>query len=638
MIEIAGLTPAQIQALRLHELTPMNIEAEHGILHTLGGYRIPYWEPSGAPTAFFRDRVYWPEALRDHGRRRTPKYLQSAGTQVRAYFPPLQKWPKILADPTRELLLTEGEKKAAIACLHGFPTLGLAGIDSYQSSTQVLDLIPNLEAIAWHHRPVCILYDSDLKENRDGRQTATRLALRLEQRGAKVKLIFLPGGTLGTPKVGLDDFLLAQSSKALRALIEEAPMLNPESPELRDLLDRAVLVKSESRIFLCDPDAFGNLPTFSRLNFQTSYIEKENRAVLTPTGRPQFKPVSLADIWFEHPEMRKANRLALLPDKPPLTVIDGDLNIYKGMGVTPKKGDVRPMMKLLKNLLVRPEELDYLLRWLAYPLQHPGKISAMVFLYGGQGTGKSAVGEVMRDLYGPSATMVRDSDLFNRFNAWLRHTLFVTLDDMDDQYEATRSRATLKRLVDSRVQNVEAKGVDPKNAQVHCNFYFNANDALALPLDAFSNNRRFYVVECIPQRTLPERWYTQTFDAWRKQGGPAAFYHYLLHYPTEGFDPYGDAPETPARLQLSKARGSDAESWLQEPTGFEPHQFFVTDKQLTRTFRRENHDTRRPTNERFLQLATRHLPQRHGYWQIRPHKARTQAQVAKAVADQNPQV
>lgn len=174
------------------------------------------------------------------------RYLQPSNQGPRAYLPPPPLVASsVWADPTQPLIITEGEKKALAACQAGFPTLALAGVDSFHSRTlrvptskvtaegdwlvlrvesdivRVLQeqIVPELLAVEWRGRTVTIVYDSDATKtaNENVARAAFDLALWLESRGAQVQQLMLPAA-LGT-KVGLDDYLVAQGPEALRALL-----------------------------------------------------------------------------------------------------------------------------------------------------------------------------------------------------------------------------------------------------------------------------------------------------------------------------------------------------------------------------------------------------------------------------------
>lgn len=140
-----GLSPKAVQDLAKSDLDPGDMKVrpllgpERASTNTAtrtDGYVIPYFTPNGAPLPFYRVKVLTPDL--ENGAR----YKQPRGTPNHIYFPPnfrevLQAWVKKHPD-AKALIITEGEKKAALACKMGFPCVALGGVDSWRSRTIML--------------------------------------------------------------------------------------------------------------------------------------------------------------------------------------------------------------------------------------------------------------------------------------------------------------------------------------------------------------------------------------------------------------------------------------------------------------------------------------------------------------------
>ncbi len=179
------------------------------------------------PSEYYRLR---PDSPRLDRNKKPIKYESPKGLPNRPYFPPGTL--AAVAEAKRELLFTEGEKKALAADQLGFPCIGLVGVYGWKEKSHER-MILELEQIDLTDRPVLIAFDSDLSTNSDVQQAEEKLAKHLADRGAIVRCIRLPDGPPGQDgsptKQGLDDFLVAQGSeaaRALRALIDNA--IEPE--------------------------------------------------------------------------------------------------------------------------------------------------------------------------------------------------------------------------------------------------------------------------------------------------------------------------------------------------------------------------------------------------------------------------
>jgi len=113
------------------------------------GYVIPYYDIKGRITQFYRVKLL---DTKEGG----VKYIQPPGTSNYVYFPP--NWAKAFAQVDGKLcVLTEGEKKAALATRMGIPCVAFGGVDS------------------WRNRTVVIPKTAEIKEGRGNTHTLIRL-------------------------------------------------------------------------------------------------------------------------------------------------------------------------------------------------------------------------------------------------------------------------------------------------------------------------------------------------------------------------------------------------------------------------------------------------------------------------------
>ncbi|MBY0455977.1 MAG: DUF3854 domain-containing protein, partial [Gemmataceae bacterium] len=234
----SGLTDDTIRASRVRSVTD-----PRQVAHLLGDYltaaaaralgpclafpfldvrgEVVTWAPAGgkggtATRPFARLK---PDSPRTRGGK-AAKYESPRGGGNRAYLPP--GVGALLADPTCELVIVEGEKKALAGTQHGFPTVGLSGVWNWTlkrakdpatgRGTGPRELIPDLAAVNWSGRPVTIVFDSDLADKPAVAWARWHLAQTLAARGAEVRVVDLPAGD--GAKCGLDDFLLAHGPDA----------------------------------------------------------------------------------------------------------------------------------------------------------------------------------------------------------------------------------------------------------------------------------------------------------------------------------------------------------------------------------------------------------------------------------------
>lgn len=160
---------------------------------------------------------------RSDGKGGVVKYESPCKKPNEIYFP--KKTREAIRSGCKQIIVTEGEKKALAADQEGFACIGLVGVDCAQEPRQ-FRLHTQLAQIEWRECEVYIAFDSDVDRKERVKEAQARLAHLLGEVGATVKCLQIPNGSPdeeGKPtKWGLDDFLVARGKDALWQLISEA--------------------------------------------------------------------------------------------------------------------------------------------------------------------------------------------------------------------------------------------------------------------------------------------------------------------------------------------------------------------------------------------------------------------------------
>jgi ABC-type oligopeptide transport system ATPase subunit len=243
------------------------------VLHNIDGYVIPYYTLAGKPLPFYRVRLFNSD----------PKYRQPRESLNYVYFPP--NFLKALeAVNYRYIILTEGEKKAALATKMGFPTACFGGVDSWRqrqiSIPETSVLKPGKNKISAKLPPqtvieedmmtglatgmteiidlalaknihILICYDTDEGGVKPQVQrAAATLGFELRYRGLpfnRVRQLVIPAPK--DVKAGLDDFLVKTGSK-FGELVEQtinARSAFPRHPSVRDFVNKRLHKSKLSR-------------------------------------------------------------------------------------------------------------------------------------------------------------------------------------------------------------------------------------------------------------------------------------------------------------------------------------------------------------------------------------------------------
>lgn len=182
---------------------------------------IPIWNVFGEKAM----HLARPDEPRINGGRAL-KYEMPSGSRMVLDVPPAAR--PALDDPSPPLFITEGARKADAAVSAGLCCVSLIGTWAWRGTNENggKTLLPDFEAIAFNDRETYVVFDSDVMTKESVHAALQRFVPALRQRGADVRVIYLPPGSDGS-KVGLDDFLaasgtvaglLAHAQRELRAL------------------------------------------------------------------------------------------------------------------------------------------------------------------------------------------------------------------------------------------------------------------------------------------------------------------------------------------------------------------------------------------------------------------------------------
>ena len=168
----------------------------------------------------------------------------------------------------------------------------------------------------------------------------------------------------------------------------------------------------------------------------------------------------------------------------------------------------------------REHYFDWLIGWLAYCVQHPGRQAEVaVVLRGLKGTGKGMVGQMlMRIFRNHSLHITHSKHLVGNFNAHLVDALFLFLDEAfwagDKQGEGT-----LKALITERTLMIEPKGVDSFPMPNRLKILMASNNDWVVPASA--DERRYFVLD-VPDTRKGDKAY---FIGWPRRSRATSCRH-----------------------------------------------------------------------------------------------------------------
>lgn len=485
------------------------------------------------------------------------RYAQPPRTGVCAYFPASVDWMDVATDPEYDIIITEGELKAAAACEKGFPTIGLGGVWNFRSSKDGIWFLPELEAVDWVRRTVFVCFDSDYLSKPNVCLAINGLCQELEERGALPRLLALPEGDEGD-KVGLDDYLLAHTKEELTELLEASEPLG---------MTRALWRMNSEVVYVEDPGLIVVEDTFQKMNadqFRGHSRWATANALETKVsakGDTIREKVPAAPVWLRWPLRRSVAKLTYAPGHELITP-DRKFNQWPGWGVEPAKGTVQPWLKLTKYLFEDAEDgiLEYFYDWCAWPIQNPGaKLFVAPVIHGiAQGTGKTLVGYTLGRIYGHNFKEIADADLEESY--WAENKQFILGDEITGK-DNRQYMNTLKRLITKSEIDINIKFVPQYSLPNAMNFLFTSQHGDSFFLE--DKDRRFLIVE-VASDPLPDEFYSE-YGAWYKGRGPSYLMQWLQERKiSKTFNPSAHAPKTYAKERMIAATKGDAGAWVAE--------------------------------------------------------------------------
>lgn len=240
-------------------------------------------------------------------------------------------------------------------------------------------------------------------------------------------------------------------------------------------------------------------------------------------------------------------------------------NLFGGWPMEPVPGKCTALLSLLEYLCSgednREPVYQWILKWLAYPLQHPGaKMHSAIVVHGPQGSGKSRFFEAYGKIFGRYYRVVGQEALEDKFNAdWAEAKLFIIGDEVLARAELYHIKNRLKSFITGETVRVNPKNVAAHNERNQMNLVFLSNERQPLALE---NDDRRHLVIWVPPK-LGDHFFDEV-NAEIANGGIAALYHYLLHLDLGEFRPWTRPPMTSAKEDLIALGLSNEERFVRE--------------------------------------------------------------------------
>lgn len=263
---------------------------------------------------------------------------------------------------------------------------------------------------------------------------------------------------------------------------------------------------------------------------------------------PYRKTVKADNIWFDPTRLKQpkfADDLAVntfdgLPLKPL------DISAHDALDLC------RPVIELLHHLCEYNQEvLEWVLCWLAIPLQSPGtKMDTALIFHGEiQGAGKSLFFDrIMSRIYGDYAVTLGQGQLESQYNDWVSNKLYALFEEIFSGSDRYSQMGMVKQLITGNTIYISKKFMNGWQQDNFVNAIFLSNNMMPLSLE--QNDRRHVV--CYPTKKIPEPLLNEVAQALNDPENKIirAFYTYLLKMNTNGQTAHTEAIMTKSKRKL----------------------------------------------------------------------------------------
>jgi putative DNA primase/helicase len=253
--------------------------------------------------------------------------------------------------------------------------------------------------------------------------------------------------------------------------------------------------------------------------------------------------------WADHPD-RQIARMENVGFDPACADPGIHCNLWSGWPTTPAAGGCESLIDLLRYMCAGDSKAEalfqWVLRWLAYPIQHPGaKMQTTIVVHGPQGTGKNMFFESIMGIYGRYGRIIDQSAIEDKFNDWASRRLFLIADEVVARSDLYHVKNKLKSFITGEWIRINPKNMAAYDERNHVNMVFLSNEAMPVVLE--QDDRRHAVIY------TPEKLSADFYDGLKAEldrGGVAALHHQLLHLDLGDFGPASKPPMTDAKATL----------------------------------------------------------------------------------------
>lgn len=464
--------------------------------YALDCFMIPYIGVDGLASHTPRFRNLNPDAG-------VPRYSQARETGAQLYLAPVMNpaarpVAEVLANLEIPLYGVEGEKKAATLAKLGLAAFAVGGKDSFYENKSTSELLRTLQP--WcPGRTIILVPDGEARHKPNVRSSFEKLATRLEQYGASVRIALIT--TRNAMDQAAPDSWLVERGLSVTSTPAElenlalkfdqelrANELAQEQPHAWRVIDaRYSVIESPAAIW--DHDAW-ELRSIKD-------VELITEPLLLPNPDKKGADVSAFKLWRRSSKRSTYRRTTYAPfvESPDSTI----LNRWRGWPYgPPARGNVQPMLDWYEAYYTNPAQRYKVLCYIAHHLRtgHPVEFMTVEYSPDG-GTGKGATAHFRAGVYGlENAAAISAAEAFDVNNRAVVGKALWHIDEWPENTKGAKiniDASDIKRAVTRRTATVNLKYIPEHTIETSLAIYVTTNTIHNMPAE--SGDRRLHFVD-----------------------------------------------------------------------------------------------------------------------------------------------
>jgi len=302
---------------------------------------------------------------------------------------------------------------------------------------------------------------------------------------------------------------------------------------------------------------------FSLIYGSETVFDGQRRRIIGLSALRAAAGKSVVRMWLEHPARRTVLPEQVVFDPTGQSDPATTCNLWGGWPTQPRAGACEQTLELFEYLCSNEENArevyQWLLKWLAYPIQnHGAKMQTALLVHGPEGFGKNLLFGAVRAIYDRYGGIFGQTELESQFNGWASGKLFMLGNEVVTRVELYHQQGRLKNMITETEWQVREMYLPPRIEANHCNFAFFSNRIDIAKLD---REDRRYCVLWTPVHLSPE--FYRDVAAEISNGGVAALHDYLLNLDLADFGPHTKPPMTGAKQDLINLSLDSTERFFQ---------------------------------------------------------------------------